>query len=294
MRLAVSAAPVAHVQCAAPASAQMDDAEPEWHVKTRGYKVGCFLAGSTDGAYILSVAYKPRKGAKAKRAASNHHLYRRTWPTREEAELPANVEAFRRFVEGGLGQGGGGARRSDPAALETLLSRGAAATKVAKAMRFAEVSRRRVEAAGGHLVTPKPRGASRPQSEGGGHALGLRRPLFSRTNHKVRAQKTKRRQAALVKAVGRAASNAAWLQRQIAHLATAIPREAPWPSASQSMLAPQVQAWPRSVRVHRQGEGDEAGAVRARAVEGRHAGRNRRRRSKGQRSGHGFRPGLQP
>lgn len=139
----------------------MDDAEPEWHVKTRGYKVGCFLAGSTDGAYILSVAYKPRKGAKAKRAASNHHLYRRTWPTREEAELPANVEAFRRFVEGGLGQGGGGARRSDPAALETLLSRGAAATKVAKAMRFAEVSRRRVEAAGGHLVTPKPRGASR-------------------------------------------------------------------------------------------------------------------------------------
>ena len=231
----------------------MDDAEPEWHVKTRGYKVGCFLAGSTDGAYILSVAYKPRKGAKAKRAASNHHLYRRTWPTREEAELPANVEAFRRFVEGGLGQGGGGARRSDPAALETLLSRGAAATKVAKAMRFAEVSRRRVEAAGGHLVTPKPRGASRPQSEGGGHALGLRRPLFSRTNHKVRAQKTKRRQAALVKAVGRAASNAAWLQRQIAHLATAIAYRQPacWSKSPTTIQRAEIRSrlppWPATL-----------------------------------------------
>ena len=201
--------------------------EPDWHVKTRGYKVGAYLAGGAGGRYLLRVQYKTKQGARAKPVNSNHPRYGRTWPTREEAELPENKEEFRRWVESGLANaGGGGARSRDSSSLEALLDRGKAATAVAKELRFAEVTRLCVEAAGGRMVAPKPRGTL--VSEGTGVvqsrplALSLRRPLFTRTNHKVRAQKAKRQLAAREKAVQKAAGNVEWLRRQVAHLATVV------------------------------------------------------------------------
>ena len=124
--------------------------ELDWHVKTRGRKVGARLAGAAGGAYILGVKYKASAGATPKQINSNHPRYGRTWPTREEAELPENKEEFRRWVESGLANaGGGGARSRDSSSLEALLDRGKAATAVAKELRFAEVTRLCVEAAGG-------------------------------------------------------------------------------------------------------------------------------------------------
>ena len=120
-----------------------------------------------------------------------------------------------RWVETGLGQGAGGSHSTnDASSIEGLL--GAAATKA-----VAEVIR--------HRVTPKLRGG-RGGGGGGGAlvkpggnlALSIRRPLFSRTNHKVREQKKKRRLVALTQAYEKAASHAEWLSRQIKHLAAVI------------------------------------------------------------------------
>ena len=208
-------------ECGTPACVHRMEPEPEWRVKTRGYKVGCFNAGRADGAYVLSVAYKPKRAGKAERVGSNDPAYGKTWPTRQVASQPENVEAFLRWVEGRGQGGGGGHSKVDHAALETLIARRQAAQKAVKAKRFAAIIAARVEAAGGHLVEPKPRGG-KISSEASILSLGINRPLFTRTNHKLRARKTKRRQDALVKASARASSDAEWLGRQVEHLAWCI------------------------------------------------------------------------
>ena len=53
----------------------MNDTEPEWHVKTRGYHVRPKSAGGYNGKWILQVMYKKRSGAKAEPISSNHPKY---------------------------------------------------------------------------------------------------------------------------------------------------------------------------------------------------------------------------
>ena len=195
----------------------MDTVEPTWRVKTHGYKVTSVPVGRADGPHKLRVSYRPSgKWGKAVPISSNHPRYGKTWPTRGAAEQPENKEAFLRWVETGLGQGAGGSHSTtDASSIEGLL--GAAATKA-----VAEVIRRR--------VTPKLRGGRGGGGRGGGAlvkpggnlALSIRRPLFSRTNHKVREWKKKRRQVALTQAGEKAAANSEWLSRQIKHLAAVI------------------------------------------------------------------------
>ena len=198
---------------------RMDVVEPTWRIKTAGYKVAAVPVGRADGPYKLRVNYRPSgQHGKAISIASNHPRYGKSWPTRETAEQPENKEAFLRWVETGLGQGaGGGHSTTDSSSIEALL--GAAATR-AVAEVVTNVVRRKVApkhrggrggGGGGALVKP-----------GGSPALSIRRPLFSRTNHKVREQKMKRRQAALAQAGEKAAANAEWLSRQIKHLAAVI------------------------------------------------------------------------